>query len=142
MRDLERLRALDKLRKKMAPISRVPVKADTYIPTTGEQGAATALSTTRQSSRAHALDRRFFSGELVGMPAVRGAAGLKNGDEFSRVRMFPHHGDIGDDGKLAKKKTAQAIKAASKEAAGATAEGKKHFKIKRQKQRSGRGYDD
>lgn len=139
VRDLERLRALDKLRAKKAPMSRVPVKADTYIPTGPDTGAASALSTTRQSSRAIALDRNFFTGGLVGLPGVRGVAQIKNGEGFGRVKMFPHHGDVGDDGKVAKSRNKAAKVAAEGEAGSGT---KKHFKIKRQKQRSGRGYDD
>lgn len=139
VRDLVRLKALNLVRTKRAPMSRVPVKADTYIATAGDQGAATALSKTRQSSRALALDRNFFTGQLVGRPGVRGVASIKNGEDFSRVRMFPHHGDVGDDGKSQKKRN-DAAKAAKESEAGSGA--KKHFKIKRQKQRSGRGYDD
>lgn len=149
LHDLDLLRAQGKLRKKRAPTTRVPFKADTYIPQAGERGAETALSTTRQSARALALDRNFFAGTLPGRPGVRGVAGEKNGAEFSRVKMFAHQGKVQPDGTVMPVKSGRASKkaaaAAAAEAAGAAvADGsdKRHFKEKRQKKRSGRGYDD
>ncbi|KAI5480703.1 ribosome biogenesis large subunit GTPase 1 [Pseudohyphozyma bogoriensis] len=141
LRDLDRLRSLGLLKRKQAPTTRVPVNADTYISQVGEQGAATAHSKTRQSSRANALDRTFFAGTLHGRPGVRGVAGEMNGPEFSRVKMFAHQGMVGADGKAVKGKS---VRKKAKEAAAAAGEegGKKHFKPRRQKQRSGRGYDD
>lgn len=148
-RDMARLGDLGLLRTKRAPTTRVPFKADTYIPQAGELGAATALSKTRQSARAKALDRNFFSsGNMVGMPAVRGVAGEKNGDQFSRVRMFPHQQNAVTDGGQAvpkpkgKKKIRGEKKKAALEAAGVDPDDKKHFKVRREKKRSGRGYDD
>jgi large subunit GTPase 1 len=127
-------------------MTRVPIKADTYISQVGEEGAATALSTTRQSSRAKALDRNFFARTLVGQAGVRGVAGEKNGSEFTRVRMFPHQiGVLKDDGTLApkaRKKRGDKKAAAAAAAAGGDADDKKHKKPARVKQRSGRGYDD
>lgn len=148
-RDLDRLSNLGLLRTKRAPTTRVPFKADTYIPQSGEQGAATALSKTRQSARAKALDRNFFaSGNMVGMPAVRGVAGEKNGDNFSRVKMFPHQQNtITNSGEVVqapkgKKKLRGEKKKAALAASGADPDDKKHFKVRREKKRSGRGYDD
>lgn len=129
-------------------MTRVPIKADTYIPQVGEQGAATALSTTRQSSRAKALDKNFFAGTLLGRPAVRGVAGEKNGSEFSRVKMFPHQQGFIDNGGLlvvkGRKKRGEKKQAGSVNVVGegsTEADDKKHFKPKRAKQRSGRGYE-
>ena len=148
MRDLDLLRAQGKLRTKRAPTTRVPFKADTYIPQLSD-GAAAALNPTRQSSRALALDRNFFAGNLPGRPGVRGVAGEKNGQEFSRVKMFAHQGLVRPDGTTVKQprgkgKAAKAVAAVAAAAAGPAAEGsdKKHFKERRQKKRSGRGYDD
>lgn len=137
VRDLEKLRAQDKLRTKRAPTTRVPFKADTYIPTVGEQGAATALSKTRQSSRAVALDTKFFTGSLADRPAgIRGVSSVKNGEgEFSRVKMFPYQGMVTEDG-------AGVQSRASAKLDKSDASGKKHYKVKKQKQRSGRGYDE
>jgi large subunit GTPase 1 len=139
VRDLERLRAQDKLRTKRAPTTRVPFKADTFIPTVGEQGAATALSKTRQSSRAIALDKKFFSGGGADRPAViAGVSSRKNGeDDFSRVKLFPHQGGVGEDGNERVGTKGRAPKLVKGDA-----DGKKHFKVKRAKQRSGRGYDE
>lgn len=125
-------------------MTRVPIKADTYIPQVGEEGAATALSTTRQSSRAKALDRNFFAGTLLGRPAVRGVAGEKNGDEFSRVKMFPHQQGAVDSGGISLVKGKKKRNDSKKSDATVNAiegEDKKHFKPKRTKQRSGRGYE-
>lgn len=122
-------------------MTRVPIKADTYIPQAGEQGAATALSTTRQSSRAKALDRNFFTGKELGGAMLRGVAGEKNGDEFSRVRMFPHQrGVVREDGTTAPK-TRKKRGDKKAEGAGADPNDKKHKKPARVKQRSGRGYE-
>lgn len=128
-------------------MTRVPIKADTYIPTSArEEGAAQALSKTRQSARAKALDRNFFaSGHGIGMPGVRGVAGEKNGANFSRVKMFPHQQNvINDKGEVIPQKrlTNREKKKQAAEAAGVDANDKKHFKVRREKQRSGRGYDD
>ncbi|SGZ33408.1 BQ5605_C041g11962 [Microbotryum silenes-dioicae] len=148
-RDVDRLKSRGLLRAKRAPTTRVPVKADTYISQVGEEGAAQAMSKTRQSARAKALDRRFFtSKELVGLPGVRGVAGEKNGASFSRVRMFPHQqGQVDESGnkvpiKKARRVAAKAAKAAAAVEKGQDPSDKKHFKKKREKQRSGRGYDD
>ncbi|SCV70673.1 BQ2448_3435 [Microbotryum intermedium] len=148
-RDVDRLKSLGLLRAKRAPTTRVPVKADTYIPQVGEEGAAEAMSKTRQSARAKALDRRFFtSKEMVGLPGVRGVAGEKNGASFSRVRMFPHQqGQVDESGnripiKKASRAAAKAAAAAAAAERGQDPSDKKHFKKKREKQRSGRGYDD
>ncbi|KAK4705280.1 large subunit GTPase 1, partial [Phenoliferia sp. Uapishka_3] len=147
LRDLELLRAQGKLRAKRAPTTRVPFKADTYIPQAGYGGAETALSATRQSSRALALDRNFFAGNLPGRPGIRGVAGEKNGAEFSRVKMFAHQGLVSKDGTVVKplkgkKKIKEEAKRAALETGAGTADDKKHFKERRQKKRSGRGYDD
>jgi large subunit GTPase 1 len=93
-----------------------------------------------------ALDRNFFaSGHMVGRPSVRGVAGEKNGDQFSRVKMFPHQQNVITDEGVAvpksKKKRGDKKKAAAA-AAGADLNDKKHFKVRREKKRSGRGYDD
>ena len=144
LRDLDLLREQGKLAKKQGPTTRVPVKADTYVPQAGEQGAAAATSKTRTSARARALDRNFFASTMVGQVGVRGVAGEKNGDVFQRVKMFPHQQGKLTEGGLpvmppsGRRKKAQAAPGGL----GDVDTSKKHFKKKREKQRSGRGYDD
>lgn len=144
LRDLDLLRSQGKLSKKQGPTTRVPVKADTYIPQAGEQGAAAATSKTRTSARARALDRNFFGSDVVGQVGVRGVAGEKNGDVFSRVRMFPHQqGKLTEGGVPVMPPSGRRKKAqAAPGGLGDVDTSKKHFKKKREKQRSGRGYDD
>ncbi|KAM0748211.1 P-loop containing nucleoside triphosphate hydrolase protein [Meredithblackwellia eburnea MCA 4105] len=146
-RDLERLRAQGKLRKKQAPTTRVPIKADTYIHQQGEQGAATVKSASRQSSRAQALDRSFFTtANLPARPGVRGVAADMNGGEFSRVKMFGHQGLVRADGTVARRRGKGKGPPVGTDAGvvlgGISSDDKKHFKKRREKKRSGRGYDD
>ncbi|GAA5966448.1 hypothetical protein JCM3765_007576 [Sporobolomyces pararoseus] len=99
-RDLDLLRAQNRLKKKMAPTTRVSQKSDYYVPpSSGGAGVENAMSGTRQSYRADALDQQFFAKEqgkvnLVGVKKMKEATGDKM-----------------------------------------------HKKKKREKQRSGRGYD-
>ncbi|GAA5841852.1 hypothetical protein JCM11251_005403 [Rhodosporidiobolus azoricus] len=106
-RDIERLRAQNKLRKKMAPTTRVGLKSDYYVPqpsaaNSGGDGTTAGVGGARQSVRADALDTTFFGVKTAGAARIMG----------TRLRK--------------------------EEAAG---DDKKHFKKKREKQRSGRGYD-
>jgi large subunit GTPase 1 len=99
-RDLETLRAQNRLKKKMAPTTRVSIKSDYYVPpSSGGAGVENAMSGTRQSYRADALDQQFFEKEKGKVNLV----GVK--------KMKEAQGD------------------------------KLHKKKKREKQRSGRGYD-
>lgn len=100
LRDLERLRAQNRLKKKMAPTTRVGLKSDYYVkPNVAGAGVEHALDETRQSTRADRLDEQFFESErgkvnVVGVKKIKD----KTGDKM-------------------------------------------HKKKKREKQRSGRGYD-
>ncbi|GAA6061877.1 hypothetical protein JCM10212_000518 [Sporobolomyces blumeae] len=99
-RDLETLRSQNRLKKKMAPTTRVSQKSDYYVPpSSGGAGVEHALDGTRQSYRADALDQQFFATDKGAVKIV----GIKKTKEKS-----------GD---------------------------KQHKKKKREKQRSGRGYD-
>ncbi|GAA6017286.1 hypothetical protein JCM10207_003680 [Rhodosporidiobolus poonsookiae] len=115
-RDIERLRAQNKLRKKMAPTTRVSQKSDYYVPLPGAPGAGAGGSAlggggaVKQSARASALDSAFFGAGANGAAVIMGTRLRKEGGKGGKG------GKEGDDGK-------------------------KHFKKKREKQRSGRGYD-
>ncbi|BGO98802.1 hypothetical protein NBRC10513v2_003198 [Rhodotorula toruloides] len=109
-RDIERLRAQNKLKRKMAPMTRVSQKSDYYVhnPAAAAAGAPGGGRPSEargkgQSAKANALDNSFFGAD-VGKAVI---AGLK-GKKVNAVTG-------GED--------------------------KKHFKKKREKQRSGRGYE-
>ncbi|GAA5914928.1 uncharacterized protein JCM6883_002971 [Sporobolomyces salmoneus] len=82
-RDLETLRAQNRLKKKMAPTTRVSQKSDYYVPpSSGGAGVENAMNGTRQSYRADALDQQFFAKEqgkvnLVGVKKMKEATGDK-----------------------------------------------------------------
>ncbi|GAA6036038.1 hypothetical protein JCM8097_006578 [Rhodosporidiobolus ruineniae] len=108
-RDMERLRAQNKLAKKMGPTTRVGLKSDYYVANPAAAAAAAAQNgapaggPVRQSVRATALDSAFFGATQEGAAVILGTK--------------------------------------AKKAGAAASEDKKHFKKKREKQRSGRGYD-
>ncbi|GAA5977732.1 hypothetical protein JCM11641_001392 [Rhodosporidiobolus odoratus] len=109
-RDLELLRAQNKLRKKMAPTTRVGKGSDYYVPQptapgAGEGGLALrGGGAVQQSARASALDSNFFQASAHGAAVILGTRAKKEGST-------------------------------------AGSEKKQHFKKKKEKQRSGRGYD-
>jgi large subunit GTPase 1 len=109
-RDIERLRAQNKLKRKMAPMTRVSQKSDYYVhnPAAAAAGAPGGGRSSEargkgQSAKANALDNAFFGAD-VGKAVIAGLKGKK-------------------------------VNAAT------GGEDKKHFKKKREKQRSGRGYE-
>lgn len=104
-RDLELLRAQNKLRQKMGPTTRVGKGSDYFVHNPSAPGMTAKADAPRgkgQSAKANALDSSFFASN-VGNGVIIGTKGTKtqNGGE-----------------------------------------GKKHYKKKREKQRSGRGYDE
>ena len=130
--------------KKRAPLTRVPMKADTapnilHAPRTGT--SLTPLSTGNGASfKSQRLDRDFFDSQaLSSRPLItgKGAGQAFNG----RVKIYPHQNTSTDDGGEISGRRARL--AAVLEAGGGNAprDGKKHFKVKRAKARSGKGYD-
>jgi len=126
--------------KKRAPLTRVPKTADTapnmlHAPDTG--APSTPLSPgTGASFKSQRLDRDFFDSQaLSSRPFVtgKGAGQAFNG----RVKIYPHQNTVTNEGGEISGRRARI--AAVLEAAGG--DGKKHFKGKRAKARSGRGYD-
>jgi large subunit GTPase 1 len=89
------------------------------------------------NSKSNALDREFFEQNSIAYrPHIAGSG--SHAREFTRLRAFPHQNTVADDGTPLDPQRVQL--AALLDHAGL---GKKHHKkMKRGKQRSGRGYDD
>lgn len=124
--------------KKRAPTTRVTKNADTFIAPTITDGLPANATRSHKSQR---LDQDFFAsnGALSSRPFVQGARG--QGKEFSRTQLYPHQNMVTDDGTTLTGRRARI--AAVLAAGGDAAPGKKHHKkMKRVKQRSGKGYDD
>lgn len=129
--ELALLRAVNK---KRAPVTRVGKGADTFVPSNAPvNGILPALG---QGHKAQAVDRAFFASgsELASRPFVQGSA--RNGQEYSRAKLFPHQNSVADDGTvLSGRKTRP-------DGGNEPGNSKKHHKKnKRVKQRSGKGYD-
>lgn len=129
---------------KKAPVTRVGKNADTAPDVFhDDEGRGNTQPETPvrapQSSKTRALDRDFFDSQGVGpRPYIKG--GNKDGQSFSRVKLYPHQNTVADDGTPVRPQHANA--AAILESSGISGgSGKKHFKMKRGKQRSGKGYD-
>lgn len=127
-RDLERLRLLDKIRKKQAPLTRVGKDADTFVAAAVVNGQPNGQLTadgqpvprpTGHSHKSLAVDRSFFATTSAAALSARPSTKGVDGGEFSRTKFGT--GVVGD---------------------GTPGSGKKHFKMKkREKKRSGKGYD-
>ena len=133
------------LGKKRAPVTRVGKNADTapdvFHPLPGISGGDADAPQQQRSSKSRALDREFFESQAVGsLPYVQGGGKARNGAEIGRLRLYPHQNAFADDGTPVSVEQARA--ATLMQAAGVVmGNGKKHFKMKRGKQRSGKGYD-
>ena len=130
--------------KKRAPLTRVSKNADTapnilHAPDTGTPSAPLSPST-GASFKSQRLDRDFFDSQAMSSrPLVtgKGAGQAFNG----RVKSYPHQNsvtDLGGEISGRRARIAAVLEAAGGNAAG---NGKKHFKGKRAKARSGKGYD-
>jgi large subunit GTPase 1 len=87
------------------------------------------------------IDHAFFTNisTLVSRPFVQGSA--LNGQEYSRAKLFPHQNAVADDGSALNGRKAGAASVLVNQGADHDAGKKRHKKIKRVKQRSGKGYD-
>lgn len=116
--------------KKQAPITRVGKDSDTFV-------ASNALPSLKenptlgQGSKSRLIDMDFFEkgSGLSARPFMQ-----ENGKPFSRANLYPHQNIVTDNGIPIDPSQArlQAIM---------YAKDKRHKKIKRAKQRSGKGYD-
>lgn len=163
-RDLVKLALGNKLRTKRAPTTRVGKKADTFIhlpadgsdvedydesavaadtnldgtPSLASFGTGMTSGRARQSARADALERNFFFDNGLSSRAFVNGTKANMFGQGARNGIYPSRQAIGDDGrKLSSRKIREL------ENLGAIApSGKKHFKgNKRQKKRSGAGYE-
>jgi large subunit GTPase 1 len=118
--------------KKRAPVTRVGKNADTFVPPNIpepliEENGLPALG---HGAKSQALDYAFFeSNALAARPVIQGSN--RTGQAYSRSTLFPHQNIVADNGTLLSGRRLE----------GTAAEGKRHKKMKRVKQRSGRGYD-
>ena len=120
------MKAIQHAGKKKAPITRVTKDAVTY---TGPSGASSG-GAAGQSARSKKLDDEFFADGtgLSDKPFTKDARG---GDQtFVRVMNYPHQKAIGNDGRPVEGGAQIPIPV-----------GKKHYKGKKEKHRSGKGYD-
>ena len=117
--------------KKRAPTTRVAKSSDTFVP------SIPSLPDGNATSRTKAIDEEFFEkNSISSQPHILGFTG--HGKEFTRPRALPHQNTVADDGSLID--PGQARLTAIFNQAGP---GKKHHKkVKREKQRSGRGYGE
>ncbi|KAI8990496.1 P-loop containing nucleoside triphosphate hydrolase protein [Trametes punicea] len=137
--DTRRIALKRAIGKKRAPTTRVTKNADTFVAPAGTP--ASALVTT-QGNKSRKLDQEFFANNayVSARPITQGVKG--QGQEFSRARIYPHQNMVADDGTPLSGRRAR-IAAVLAAAGGEIQPGKKHHKkMKRVKQRSGKGYDD
>ncbi|KAF8807756.1 P-loop containing nucleoside triphosphate hydrolase protein [Phlegmacium glaucopus] len=116
--------------KKQAPVTRVGKDSDTFVPSNvlPSLKESPALS---QGSQSRLIDVDFFEkgSGLNARPFIQ-----ENGKEFSRPRLYPHQNTIADNGIPIQgplQVQSQNVRTTDK----------KHKKMKRVKQRSGKGYD-
>lgn len=128
--------------KKKAPVTRVAKNADTapdVFYDIESKDSEPQSPTQQQSSKSRALDRDFFESQAMGArPYVKG--GNRDGQSIARVKLYPHQNAIADDGTPLGPRHAKAAAVLESSGLGAGT-GKKHFKMKKGKQRSGKGYD-
>lgn len=121
--------------KKRAPVTRVGKKADTFISHVVSIPRSSNISEPlKVSSTSQALDNDFFASSSGEAPRAFVQGTPHHGREFIRGRMFPHQNVVGDDGRPRPPDASAIVMEYSN--------GKKrHKKMKRMKQRSGKGYD-
>jgi len=116
--------------KKQAPVTRVGKYSDTFVPSNVlpslEENPALG-----QGTKSRVVDVDFFEkgSGLNARPFIK-----ENGKEFSRTRLYPHQNTIADNGI-----PINPIRGPFQAQLRTT--DKKHKKMKRVKQRSGKGYD-
>jgi large subunit GTPase 1 len=126
--------------KKRAPTTRVTKNSDTYTLGHIVSNPSDSPQLPGQSQKSRVLDKQFFdeTANLAARPFAKGAGGKTQ--SISRPILYPHHLSVADDGTplIANRVPIGALMANS----GGRPPGKKdHKKVKRAKQRSGKGYD-
>jgi large subunit GTPase 1 len=115
--------------KKHAPLTRVGKDSDTYVP----YSASMELPARPGGIRSLKIDQEFFESDH----SVRNFLPFmqQNGKEFSRTTLYPHQNSVASDGTLIDPDQARLLSLRKADTS------KKHKKMKRVKQRSGKGYD-
>lgn len=120
--------------KKRAPVTRVGKNADTFvpasIPVSGQESTLPAQAT---GSKSRKIDQEFFerNSVLQSRPVVQ-----DTGKPFSRAMLYPHQNAVANDGTPIPANQARLLALLQN-----ADSSKKHKKMKRVKQRSGKGYD-
>jgi len=126
--------------KKRAPTTRVGKNADTYTLGDALGDASEPSPTPGQGQKSRILDKQFFD-ENVGLsarPFTKGMGGRIQ--SVSRPILYPHHHSVANDGTPLAANDVQTVALVAN--IGGRPPGKKdHKKVKRTKQRSGKGYD-
>ncbi|KAF9477541.1 P-loop containing nucleoside triphosphate hydrolase protein [Pholiota conissans] len=121
--------------KKRAPVTRVGKGADTFIPSnvisTAPNGSI--LPAQALGSKSRAVDQDFFETNS----ALKAKPFVSSGKEFARAQAYPHQNAVTNDGTPIPPNQARLIALLHQN----SDSGKKHKKMKRTKQRSGKGYD-
>ncbi|KAK0245678.1 hypothetical protein EDD85DRAFT_27157 [Armillaria nabsnona] len=118
--------------KKKAPVTRVGKDADTFV-ASNVGPTIDGSSTVNSGGRTQVLDAEFFqqNASLAGHAFV-------NGKAFSRSKQFPHQNSVTNDGTPVGHRQARIASVLVNQDGGGN---KHHKKMKRVKQRSGKGYD-
>jgi large subunit GTPase 1 len=134
-----RLALLRAASKKRAPVTRVGKDSDTFIPShipLPSPDSQVSLATAR-GIKSQTIDSEFFGNSQMGA-IVRSAK--QNGQEFTRARLYPHQNAVADDGTPLSRGNVR-LSTIIANAGEQDVSKKHHKKVKRAKQRSGKGYD-
>lgn len=113
--------------KKKAPITRVGKESDTFV---------LPADVARISHQGSNIDNDFFGRNFSSShPIIQGHN--RTGQSFSRAKFYPHQNIVADDGTSLGFKNARLASILENAGSGS----KQHKKMKRVKQRSGKGYD-
>ena len=114
-------------------------KADTFVAPGMSESGEKVQGVGVKSKR---IDQDFFEhGSSMAARPFTAAGGVRDGQAFTRSKIYPHQNTVADDGTPIGGRRAR-IAAVLASAGGEVAPGKKHHKkMKRVKQRSGKGYD-
>ncbi|KDR85376.1 hypothetical protein GALMADRAFT_354874 [Galerina marginata CBS 339.88] len=122
--------------KKRAPVTRVGKDADTFVPSNVPvSNAGSILPAQALGSKSRAVDQDFFekNSALQSRPFVQ-----ESGKAFTRAMLYPHQNAVANDGTPISSQQARHIAVLQNQD---TSGNKRHKKVKRVKQRSGKGYD-
>lgn len=132
--------------KKKAPVTRVVKGADTFIPLSsphpsGQDTPSDGASATVSGRKTTRVDQEFFANNaaISSRPFTQGSK--SHGQEFSRSRLYPHQNSVADDGTPLSGRRARIAAVLANAGSDVGTDKKHHKKMKRVKQRSGKGYD-